>query len=359
MTTIIKSLIRREVENLSPVNWGEYKDDTIRLYWGENLIDLPQKMLEKIFSGIQSINRYPDPNQTKLRNALSNYNETPAKQIIVGNGSDALIELLAKTFIEKGDEAIIPQPSFITYSNVVKLLGGRVVNIDLDDKFCLDINQLIRKISGKTKIIFIANPNNPTGNYLANIEDVEKILQSFKGIVVIDECYYETGGLTVKSLLDRYENLIILRSFSKVFALGGLRIGYALSSEEIIRWLSTVQKIPQPFEVNALAQIGAIESLKWKDVILEKFKNNKQDFVDKLKEIPFVDIVDTKTTFILLDLKKTGIKAKSLVNRLEKRNILTKDCSVFPNFSEYILYIGIPKNSEVDLVVRAIKEAIS
>jgi histidinol-phosphate aminotransferase len=352
---MIKKLIRKETIELSSVKWGEYDNNKVRLYWGENLIDVPQNIINKIKKKLTEINRYPDPDQKELKNKLSKYCNVNLNNIIIGNGSDALLELIAKTFISNRDQILIPLPSFITYSNVSKLMGGIPKYIKLEGNNSLDINELINNINSRTKIIFIANPNNPTGNYLINNNEIEKILKVFKGILVIDECYFEIGGKTCSELIKKYENLIILRSFSKVFAIAGLRIGYALSSTEIIKYLKCVQNIPQPFEVNSLAQVAAIECINSKDKLLKKFNKNKNKFIKKLSKIKNISVFDTKTTFILLKLKKD---AKTVKIALEKKNILTKDCSVFENFDKNFLYMGIPSNKDIDYVIKNLNEVM-
>ena len=355
---MIKQLLRNEVRGLRPVNWGEYDNNSIRLFWGENLIELPENVIDKVNSKLKLINRYPDPNQSELKEIISKYNNVKPKNVTVGNGSDALIELIAKTFISKGDQVLIPIPSFITYSNVTQLMGGKPAYVKLDSNFNLNLPNLIKKINLKTKAIFIANPNNPTGNYLIDRKGVNKILNNFRGILVIDECYFELGGLTVCDLIKRYKNLIILRSFSKGLALAGLRVGYALSSEDITQYLSKVQKIPQPFEVNILAQIAAIECIKERKSIVKNFFSNKKMFISKLKTIKKVGVIDTKTSFILLDLTKTKKTAKKVKSELEKYKIFTKDCSLFSNLNRYYLYMGIPEKKDFDYVIKAIWEII-
>lgn len=355
---MITNLVRKEIEMLTPVQWGEYEKKSMRLFWGENLLELPQKMMQNIISDIKNVNQYPDPNQVNLRNVLALYNDITPEQLIIGNGSDSLIELIAKTFIEANDEILIPVPSFITYTNVSKLMGGVVRYVDLEKNFSLNIGKLIKNVSENCKLIFIANPNNPTGNYLVNIRDVDKLLRSFKGVVIIDECYYEIGGYSVKKLIDKYDRLIVLRSFSKVFGLAGLRVGYAMASKETIKIIKKVQQLPQPFEVNTIAQTAAIESLKWKNELLTQFLLNKRNFINKLIKIPKINVIETKTTFILIDLVKTKKKAFKIVLDLQQYNIFTKDCSTYSNFSQYILYLGIPAKNDIDFVAAKLKEVL-
>ena len=188
---------------------------------------------------------YPDPLQRRLRSALSDYTGFGTENIIAGAGSDELIDLLFRLFIEPGDAILDCDPTFAMYAFCARVAGGEVKLVQRDELFEIDMQAVRESIDERTKIIFISSPNNPTGN-LATEEQTRALLDTGL-IVVIDEAYYEFSGETVAGLISEYDNLVVLRTMSKWAGLAGLRIGYGIMDEGLV---NHIVDIKSPYNVN-------------------------------------------------------------------------------------------------------------
>src|SRR4030042_338728 len=200
---------------------------------------------------------YPDPEQRELRKALEKYIGISAENILAGSGSDELIDLVLRLFIQPGDKVINCPPTFGMYKFSTDVCGGKVVSIPRKPDFSIDAAATKKALDKGAKVIFIASPNNPSGN--VTLEPAILELLNSAAVVVIDEAYFEFSRITVAPLVAKYTNLIVLRTFSKWAALAGLRIGYGIFPVSMVKYL---MKIKQPYNVNAAAQVAALESLK-------------------------------------------------------------------------------------------------
>ncbi|KKR32017.1 MAG: Histidinol-phosphate aminotransferase [Candidatus Gottesmanbacteria bacterium GW2011_GWC2_39_8] len=357
MKNKIEWLVRKQILNMKEINWGDIPDDTpFRLLWGENqqVLDVYRKA---IVNEIDKINLYPSPTKLKLREKIARYNKVRSDNVLVTNGSDEALELIAKVFIEENDEVITAIPSFPVYLSVSVMMGAKIISVPLNSNFELDIDKLLRRVNSKTKIIWIANPNNPTGNILLSIVQIKRILEKIECILVIDECYFELTNISAKKLIKRYPNLIITRSFTKIFALGGVRLGYILADVRTVSYLSRLQQNNQAFNVNRFAIAAGIAILDKPQLIkksIDDFIRSKDNFESLLKEIPSLKIICTKTTFCLLKLPEQ-ISAGELKKELAEKNIFIKDCSMYKNLGKQYMYLGIPLIKYQKQVVRIIK----
>lgn len=222
----------------------------------------PSPLVSKAISGATDLHLYPDHLQKQMRSALSLYTGVSSDNIIVGNGCDELIDLLIKLVIDPGDIVIEASPTFGMYSFTTKSHAGRVLSIDRTETFNLDIPGIL-SCPERTKLIFLASPNNPTGNLLL-WEELQAILQ-LPILVVVDETYYEFSGITFTEHLDKYPNLVILRSFSKWAGLAGLRAGYGIMHSSVVDRL-IINK--PPYSVSKAAEIAMLTSLQDKDYLL-------------------------------------------------------------------------------------------
>jgi histidinol-phosphate aminotransferase len=356
-------IVRKTIERLKLLDWEEgkinvEKEGYISLLFGENFVPVDKRIKEAIIKELDKINIYPSPLGGLLIEKLSDWLKIPQENIVVGNGIDDILNLIGKIFIEEGDEVITPTPTFPLYASVTELMGGKVIKVNLDENFRLNTNALLKKIKTKTKIIFIANPNNPTGNILIEREDAEKILKEFKGLLVIDECYYGICNKTLIDLIQKYNNLLILRSFSKSFGLAGLRVGYAVGAKEIISAMRVVINNCNPFILDRIAQVAAIAALECEDRILTRFKKLKYKFYSRLKRIKNLKVFPSETTFFLVSLKNAGISAGKFIEELAKRKVLIKDCSIY-GLSDQFVRIPVPKEKDMNYVISAIKDIVS
>jgi histidinol-phosphate aminotransferase len=234
----------------------------IKVASNENPLGPSPRAVAAIKKAVEGLNRYPDGSGFYLSQALAKKHGVDISQIILGNGSNELIELLVRTFVQPGDEVISADPSFVVYKMITQAASG--VNIIVPCKDMRhDLDAMMERITPKTKIVFIANPNNPTGTMNTRAE-----MDSFMGrvpdnvIVAVDEAYFEyvTHADYPDSLdyLEGNKNIIALRTFSKIYGLAGLRIGYGITTAEIAELLN---KVRQPFNTNTLGQIGALAAL--------------------------------------------------------------------------------------------------
>lgn len=217
----------------------------------------PSPLVAKKLSVFKGYQYYPDPEYKTLRKEIGKYANVDIDSIFVSNGGDEVIDVLLRLMLNVGDEVIDCPPTFSSYSLSTVLNRGivRVVKRKID--FSLDMNVILRSISKKTKVVFVCNPNNPTGS-ITPLSEIRKILET--GVLVcVDEAYIEFGGESSVSLLRRYENLVVIRSFSKWAGIAGLRLGYGLMSKYLVNQL---MKIKSPYNVNYAAVIAGIESLK-------------------------------------------------------------------------------------------------
>ena len=238
--------------------------DVIRLNANENPYD-PLPEITDALVGLP-IHEYPDQDLVRMRTALSEYTGRPMSQVIAGSGGDEIIELLTKLFVAPGEAMIDCPPTFGMYEFCARISEAELIPVERRDDWQLDIEATTAEIERSgAKILFIASPNNPTGNLLPN-DDARAILDT--GIVlVVDETYYEFCGETTAGLLDDYENLVVLRSFSKWAGIAGLRVGYAIGSELIIDHLMTIK---QPYNLNIAAESAALAAIDNKDKLLAR-----------------------------------------------------------------------------------------
>ncbi|MFA5308611.1 MAG: histidinol-phosphate transaminase [Dehalococcoidales bacterium] len=243
-----------------------------------------------------NLNIYPDDGQQGLRKLLASYAGTDASRIIAGHGSNTLIDLVTRLFVGPGDEVIVCVPTFDLYRFSTEICGGTVVNVTRDADFIVDVKAIKAAVTPRTKLIFLATPNNPTGNTVPK-EDILEILDT--GVpVVIDEAYYEFSGETVVPLAARYPNLMVLRSFSKWAGLAGLRVGYGVFPPVIADYLMAI-KIP--YFVSMAGEIAVRESLADMAYLkgrVEAIKKERARLYDALQQIPWLKVYPSQANFI-------------------------------------------------------------
>jgi histidinol-phosphate aminotransferase len=234
----------------------------VKLASNENPFPPPPGVLEALRKTLAGLHRYPDGSGYYLRQALAKKHGVSPEWIVLGNGSNELIELLARTFVRPGEEVVLPHPSFVVYPSIVQAVGGTRVVVTLKEHR-IDLSKMRHAVTALTKMVFIANPNNPTGT-IVTAEEVETFLDKVPGhvIVVFDEAYYDfAAGPDFPDTLGHVRHgrrVVVLRTFSKMASLAGLRVGYAVADPDCI---ALVNRIRQPFNVNTLAQVAALAAL--------------------------------------------------------------------------------------------------
>ncbi|PPD57832.1 histidinol-phosphate transaminase [Dehalogenimonas etheniformans] len=280
----------------------------------------PSPKVKAALASFDDAHIYPDSCQTELRRALAGYTGVSAEHIVAGSGSDQLIDLLIRLFVSPGDEVLTATPTFAMYKFFTELVGGKFVAVPRDDEFNLVPEKLIKAISKKTKLVFIAMPNNPTGTQIP-VDAVKKIIET--GVpVVVDEAYYEFTSQTLAPEIDNSPNLMILRTFSKWAGLAGLRVGYGLFPTAVAE---RVDAIKDPYCVNAAAVVAAKESLKDADYLMGNVRlmiSERERLFDALSSIKYLKTYPSEANFILCKVKsRIALQIQVL---LERRGILVR-----------------------------------
>ncbi|MEW6107871.1 MAG: histidinol-phosphate transaminase [Nitrospirota bacterium] len=297
---------------------------SIKLASNENPVGPSPFALDAIKDSFADINRYPDGSSFYLKKALSDRLSVSEDEIIIGNGSNELIDIAVRTFLQAGDDAVMAAPSFVVYSIAVRAAGGNPVEVPLKN-YTHDLVAMADAITPKTKMLFIANPNNPTGT-INKKDDFDRMVGSITSdiLLVVDEAYYEyvldhDFPDTMKYLRGE-KNLLILRTFSKIYGLAGLRLGYGLAKKEII---SDMNRIREPFNTNTIAQRAAIEALKDKGHVSLSREINEKGKKYLYRELDSLGIkyIPTEANFIYILLEND---AKSLYEKLLKKGVIVR-----------------------------------
>ena len=299
----------------------------IKLSANESALGVSARVKKIISKKNLNFFRYPDGKSKELRNEISKKFGCDGEKIICGAGSDEVIQMLCQLFLKPKDEAIVPQYSFLMYRIYAKIVGANVI-FAKEKKLKVSVSEILKKVSKKTKIVFIANPNNPTGTYLTKFELIELRKKLRKNILlVVDDAYADyMKNKDYKSGLDLFkkkENVFILRTFSKIYGLSSLRIGWGYGSRRVINALNIIKP---PFNVNGVAQKAAVESLKDNKFISRSIKHNIF-YATKIKDfLNNYGISSNKVSanFLLLDFTKCKFRAKYLYEKLKKKGIILR-----------------------------------
>lgn len=263
------------------------------------------------------LNMYPNTYSDNLRSALAELYGLEQSNFIAGNGSDELLDVTFKTFTNWGDNSVVPVPSYTLYDYFVKLNGGRAIEVDLTEDYQLDVDAMVKQ---DAKIAIMPSPNNPTGNCFAK-KDIEEILSRFNGIVVVDEAYTEYADESFIRRVDEFDNLVVLRTFSKAYAMAALRVGYAATNKKLAEMMMCI-KIP--YSLNAISEGAAIAAVKDQDFIrrsVDMVKEQRPKLDAGLRKLGF-ETFRSDSNFILA---RSPIDHKVLVDGLKERGILIRD----------------------------------
>ena len=329
----------------------------IKLASNENPYGPSPRVLKAISSAARSVNRYPDGACFYLRKELARQLKVNENQLIFGNGSDEIIVLAVRAYVGQGDEVIVAQPSFLIYEIASLLEGACVRAVALKD-FQYDLVEMKRAITAKTKIIFIGNPDNPAGTYIPRDALAQFVSQVRRDIVVfIDEAYFEyvhekdyPDGI---DLLKSNPNVIVTRTFSKMYGLAGLRVGYGVADSVIIDHLN---RLREPFNVNSLAQAAAVACLKDKAYYrgISKSVEKQRAYLYKNFESLGIRYEQSFTNFILLKVEQdSSVVAKALL----KKGIIIRDMNAW-GLKNYIR-VTIGSEQENRILVKGLKEALN
>ena len=299
----------------------------IKLSANESALGVSHKVKKVLTNKNLMLFKYPDSKARVLRKEISNKFNCDFNKIICGAGSDEIIQMICQLYLKPSDEVIVPQYSFLMYRIYAQIVGAKVI-FSKENNFKVSVAEVIKKVTKKTKIVFIANPNNPTGTYLNKLELIELRKKLKRNILlVLDDAYFEyMKNKDYKSSLDIFkkkDNVVIIRTFSKIYGLASLRVGWGHASKKII---NAMNMIKPPFNVNQLAQNAATEALKDKDFINQSVKHNISE-ANKIKNLlEKLGIFSNEVTanFLLLNFDRCKFSANYIFNKLQSKGIILR-----------------------------------
>ena len=321
----------------------------IKLSANESALGPSPKAIKEYNKVSKNFKRYPDTNGTSLREVIANKFNIDKNRIILGSGSDQIFEFVCNAFIKKNDEVIVPKYSFIIYRIYSKTNGAKVI-FAKEKNFTISVKDILSKVTRKTKLVFLANPNNPTGTYISKKElmYLRKKLRS-NILLVVDDAYFEylkqKDYLSGLKLFSRYKNVLVTRTFSKVYGLAGLRIGWGYASKEII---NTLNLIKPPFNVSRpalFAASAAVKDINWLKKEVNHIRKWNKILFKRFKEMK-IATNESKTNFLLLNFDRVNISSQKVFQKLAKAGILVRTMQVYGIKNSLRITIGKSKENK-------------
>ncbi|MCD6470148.1 histidinol-phosphate transaminase [Candidatus Bathyarchaeota archaeon] len=321
-----KYSIGETIEGLA-IKLGVKPSEILKLNSNENFfipLDFLRNILRQVVDETDP-RLYPRDEFRELKEALSQRLNILPEEIVIGAGSDQLIDLVSRMFLSRGDEALSINPTFVIYERCVRIQKAEYKSVPLKDDFSLDVDALISSVNPKTKIIFLCSPNNPTGNRFSR-EDILRIAENFNGLVVVDEAYADFASETLIDLAGELENLIVFRTFSKFFGLAGLRVGYAITNRDLAKTIN--ERFQMPFSASIIALKMATklleeENFKFIEEKALELKVERSRLIKALNNIEGVKAFPSETSFILFHIE--DISSPSVYKALLKRGVIIRE----------------------------------
>jgi histidinol-phosphate aminotransferase len=329
----------------------------LKLDWNESTLPpsttVVNALVEALACEENLLNWYPELFSRDLRIRIAEYCNRKMEEILVTNGSDDALDLICKVFLDPGDEVVVPYPTYTHFVTYVQSRGAVLKKVETADPFKPDIASIISNISPLTKLIYIVNPNNPTGVLIPKKQISTLCTVAGNSIVLVDEAYFEFAGETVVDLIDRHPNLIVTRTFSKAWALAGLRVGYLLTNLSLIDQLS---RVINPKSVSTLAQIAAAAALsdrKYMENYVAEVRNSKMMLLNFFKSKNIV-AYDSSANYIMVQYPRLQL----LLEEMEKENIFVRDRSSFKNLPGFFR-ITLGDHIQTDDLINRIEKVLS
>jgi len=328
--------------------------EIVKLNFNENLF-LPRQLQTKLVKELAEeidLRMYPQDEEIKLKGKLSGYIKAPKDCLVVGNASDELIDRIVRLFVDKGDVAVSFSPTFAVPRFDVKRRGGEYVSVSLLSDLQLDVKGLLSSFSAETRLLYLCSPNNPTGMQFKE-KDIETLAKEFPGIVILDEAYAEFADYSFVPRIAEFENMIILRTFSKAFGLAALRLGYAVANPKLARVLT--EKTPLPFPVSVFTlNMGfkMLENVAAMEKSVVQLREERGKLIRALNQIDGVKAFDSQANFLLMSTEQdAGLVDSSLM----QKGILIKRLGKILQYDNcFRVTVGLPEMNTK--LVEALKE---
>ncbi len=324
----------------------------IKLASNENPLGPSPKALTAMRKSAGSAHIYPD-NYERLREKIAKKVGAKKENIVLGSGSDELIEIIAEVFLEPGKSVLASNPTFSEYELISTKFGAKVIKEDLEQDFTFKCEKFLKRVP-EAELVFLCTPNNPTGTEIP-IDEIEKILKSTEKPVIVDEAYYEFSGKTSAGLLNKHPNLIVLRTFSKAYGLASLRVGYAIAAEELA---SLMQKARLPFNVSGMARDAAeaaIEDMKFLKKVLEIVEQGKKTLKKGLEQTGF-KVYPSGGNFLWVETTSAGTGSEQLYLGLIKKGIIIRNFGKISGFPGEYVRITAGTQRQNNALLKKIKE---
>jgi len=346
--TIPEYVPGRSIEDTAK-KYGLDPASIIKLGSNENPLGPSQKAVEAILENACKVHLYPSADAGELVDALSTYLDIPVSNICAtGPGMDGLLDNLTRLIIREGDEVIIPIPTFSYYEIAARANGASVVYVQRDQDLTVDIGAIQKAVSSRTKVIFLCSPNNPSGDVIPE-SHVRVLLESFHGLVFVDEAYVEFAEHSVKNLVMEYDNLVVGRTFSKIFGLAGLRLGYGIMPA----WLKTEYlKVATPFNVSLLALKAGAAAISDKQHIEKSIAMVREGRKYLQEQIPF-KVYASMANFVLVDV--SPLHASEVCESFLKKGMIVRDCRSFRGAGNSLIRITVGTQEQNARVVEAFR----
>lgn len=302
---------------------------SIKLASNENPLGPSPRALEAIRGNLENLHRYPDGSCFYLRQHLCRRLGVSPSSIVLGNGSNEIIELAVRTFVQRGEEVLMAEPTFLVYGLMVQAVGGEVVRVPLKN-FTHDLESMVAAVTPRTRIVFLNNPNNPTGTVISR-EDFEEFRSRIPAdiLIILDEAYIEFADpertFTGLDYQEGEPAVVALRTFSKAYGLAGLRIGYGVAPPEVADFMN---RIRQPFNVNALAQVAALAALDDEPFLQQTIKTVREGLDFLYRELAALEVqaLGTETNFFLVDVARD---ARQVYEHLLRRGVIVRAMNAY------------------------------
>ena len=356
LLSTVDQLIRPEIKALTAYHVPP-ADNMLKLDAMENPFNWPGRLQNEWFEALKnvSVNRYPDPAAQAVKDKLRQVMGVDDRfDIMLGNGSDEIIQIIAMALAGTGRVIMAPEPSFVMYAMIAKFVGMEYVGVPLEEGFTLDLSAFLTAIeTHEPSLIFLAQPNNPTGN-LFEADDVRKIIESTSGLVVLDEAYMAFTDSDLLPMLEEHSNVVVMRTVSKV-GLAGLRLGMLVGEPA---WLNEFDKIRLPYNINVLTQASAEFALTHYDGLLEQTKlirSERNRVCSALEQFEGFTVFPSEANFLLVRVTKENMSAKEIFEKLKTEGILIKCLDGGHPLLQSCLRLTIGSPAENDRLLTALK----